>query len=535
MAEMTLDRAMKLAEQFKSEGNFTEAENVYRQILSAAPANASALNLLGTVVAEGKRLAEARDLFRQATEAEPNYHDAWTNLSFCCERQDDFDLAIAARRRAIELKSDWAEHWHRLGVCLAKRGELTEAIVALRKSREMDPAAEGIAHDLIMVLCKDNQHQAAKEVALPPPPAKPVGDITMKFLSASLKSAGRFEEATELWRRTLEIDPSRPDARGEWAMCLITLGDYERGWREYEARWGCETFKANRRLDPRRHWGVPPTGHPDVAGKTILLCSEQGIGNVIQCVRYASIFAARGARVIVQCPWSLKALLERCVGVRLVYGDKETLPKYDWHIPVMSLPLAFGTTRGTIPADIPYLRADPARCKSWQARVRSAAAPGSRLRVGLTWAGNPKHTNDSNRSVDPALLSGLAAVDGVDFFSLQKSRKNKKAESPPGLRLIDFTNSLHDFAETAALIEQLDLVISVDTAVAHLAGAMGKPAWTLISYPPDFRWHMHGDETAWYPTMRLFRQECNRKWPEVIEKIVKALRIRADQSPRPGT
>ena len=176
-------------------------------------------------------------------------------FSFCCERQDDFDLAIAARRRAIELKSDWAEHWHRLGVCLAKRGELTEAIVALRKSREMDPAAEGIAHDLIMVLCKDNQHQAAKEVALPPPPAKPVGDITMKFLSASLKSAGRFEEATELWRRTLEIDPSRPDTHGEWAMCLITLGDCERGWREYEAGWGCETFKANRRLDPRRHWG----------------------------------------------------------------------------------------------------------------------------------------------------------------------------------------------------------------------------------------------------------------------------------------
>jgi hypothetical protein len=135
--------------------------------------------------------------------------------------------------------------------------------------------------------------------------------------------------------------------------------------------------------------------------------------------------------------------------------------------------------------------------------------------------------------VDPALLSGLATVDGVDFFSLQKSRKNKKAESPPGLRLIDFTNSLHDFAETAALIEQLDLVISVDTAVAHLAGAMGKPVWTLLSYPPDFRWHMHGDETAWYPTMRLFRQESNRQWPEVIERIVRELRVQADPSMRP--
>jgi len=147
--------------------------------------------------------------------------------------------------------------------------------------------------------------------------------------------------------------------------------------------------------------------------------------------------------------------------------------------------------------------------------------------VGLTWAGNPKHKNDSNRSVDPALLSGLAAVEGVDFFSLQKSKENKRAESPPGLRLIDFTNSLYDFAETAALIEQLDLVISADTAVAHLAGALGKPVWTLIPNPPDFRWHVRGDQTAWYPTMRLFRQESYGEWADVMERIVRELKIRA--------
>jgi len=527
MAAISLEQAMKLAEQLKSQGKLAEAEKVYRQILAAAPANAGALNLLGTVVGDLHRLPEARDLFRQATRAEPTYHDAWTNLSLCCERLDEFDEAIVARRKAIELKPDWAEHWHRLGTCAGKQGDLKEAIVSLRKSRDMDPASDGIIHDLIMALCKDNQHKAAEDLAFPPPPAKPVADLSLRYLADSLKKAGRFDDATEIWRRTLEIDPSRSEARGQWAMCLITLGDYERGWREYESRWDCDTFEGNRRLDPKRQWGVSPTGHPDVAGKTILLYAEQGIGDTIQFVRYASIFADRGARVIVQCVWPLKALLEKCTGVRLVYGDKEALPNYDWHVPLMSLPHAFGTTLQTIPANIPYLQADPARCKSWQSRVQSAATPGSRLRVGLTWAGNPKHKNDSNRSVDPALLSGLASVQGLDFFSLQKSKENKKAEPPPGLRLIDLTTQLYDFAETAALIEQLDLVISADTAVAHLAGAMGKPVWTLIPCPPDFRWHIQGEQTAWYPTMRLFRQESYGKWADVIEKIVSALKVRS--------
>jgi tetratricopeptide (TPR) repeat protein len=528
MAAISLQQAMKLAEQLKSQGNLAEAEKIYRQILAAAPANAGALNLLGTVVGDLNRLTEARDLFRQAAQAEPTYQDAWTNLSLCCERLDDFDGAIATRRKAIELNPDWAEHWHRLGTCLGKQGDLKEAIVALRKSHEMDPASDGIIQDLVMALCKDNQHQAAEELAFPPAPAKPVADISLRYLADSLKKAGQFDHATEIWRRTLEIDPSRSEARGQWAMCLITLGDYERGWREYESRWDCDTFGHTLRLDPRRQWGASPTGHPDVAGKTILLYSEQGMGDTIQFIRYASIFADRGARVIAVCVWPLKSLLENCAGIRLVYRDGEPLPNYDWHVPLMSLPMAFGTTPQTIPANIPYLRADAGRCKSWQSRAQSAATPGSRLRVGLAWAGNPQHKNDSNRSIDPALLSGLASVEGIDFFSLQKSKENKRAEPPPGLKLIDLTTQLHDFAETAALIEQLDLVISADTAVAHLAGAMGKPVWTLIPNPPDFRWHIQGEQTAWYPTMRLFRQESHGKWSDVIEKIVRELKIRAD-------
>ncbi len=267
MPPMTLQQAMQLAEQCKSQGKLADAEGIYRQILAAAPNFATALNHLGIVVGEGDRLIEARDLFQQAVDAEPTYLDAWSNLGLGCERLDDFDRAIAARRKAIELRPDGAEQWHRLGVCLAKRGDMKDAIEALRKALDLNPVFEGIRHDLILALCKDNQRDAARDLLFPPPPAKPPGAATIKLVTDGMKELGRFEEATEIWRRLLELDPSNGEARGQWAMCLITLGDFERGWREYEARWECDTFEANKRLDPGRQWGLPPTGHPDVAGK----------------------------------------------------------------------------------------------------------------------------------------------------------------------------------------------------------------------------------------------------------------------------
>jgi hypothetical protein len=229
--------------------------------------------------------------------------------------------------------------------------------------------------------------------------------------------------------------------------------------------------------------------------------------------------------VIVECPWPVKTLLESCTGVRLVYRRGEALPKYDWHIPMMSLPLALGTTLQTIPAEVPYLKSDPARSKTWLGRVQAATPAGSRLRVGLAWAGNPKHKNDANRSIDPRLLSGLGQVEGVAFFSLQKSNENEKAEvMPPGLRITDFASSLHDFAETAALIEHLDLIIAADTAVIHLAGALAKKVWAMIPFVPDFRWGLTGETTPWYPTMRLFRQQTYGNWADVIEGVIESLK-----------
>jgi hypothetical protein len=285
------------------------------------------------------------------------------------------------------------------------------------------------------------------------------------------------------------------------------------------------SFGDNILRDPARQWGREPLGRPDVAGKTILLYSEQGIGDTIQFVRYANEFAKRGARVIVHCPWPVKLLLQKCSGVRLAYGLTEPAPKYDWHVPMLSLPYAFGTTPQTIPAEIPYVKVDTSRKKTWAGRVENATPPGTKLRVGLAWAGNPKHKNDVNRSIDPRLFAPFADVPGVALFNLQKSNENEKAAiMPERPRLVDFASSLCDFAETAGLIDHLDLIICADTAIAHLGGAMGKPVWLMCPFVPDFRWGLKGETCAWYPTMRIFRQDKPRDWPGVIERVADALK-----------
>jgi Tfp pilus assembly protein PilF len=530
--QMTVHQAIVLAEQLKSAGKPAEAEKIYRQILQADLRNVFTMNRLGICLGEANRLGEARDIFQKATETDPTFPDAWSNLSLACERLEDLDRAIAVRRKAIKISPNASDHWHRLGVCLGKKEDFPAAIEALQKSIELNPQAATVYHDLVLALGRDGQLDAAEEMALRRISTAKVVDIDMvRTLGDKFKATDNFSRAAGMWRRIAELDPLCHEARGQLAMCLIAMGQFEEGWAMYESRWDCESFGENTRRDPKRQWGHPPVGLADVSGKTILIYAEQGIGDTIQFVRYATLLSQRGARVIVQAAWTLKSLLQTCPGVRLVYDNNEDLPAYDWHIPMLSLPHVFGTIAGNIPAEIPYLSVDPSRRKSWAARIQSAAPAGTRLRVGITWAGNPKHKNDANRSIHPDLLAPLANVPNVAFFSLQKANENEKAAvQPRELRLIDFTSLLHDFAETAAMIDHLDLIICADTAVAHLAGALGKPVWTLLPFVPDFRWGLKEPQTPWYPTMRLFRQPKPADWPTVIDAVAKALKSRADDA-----
>jgi len=307
------------------------------------------------------------------------------------------------------------------------------------------------------------------------------------------------------------------------AMLLLLLGNLREGLPLFE--W--------RQRDPNQPGtklplaGAPWLGESSIAGKTILLHCEQGYGDMIQFCRYAAIATESGARVILAVQPPLVDLMATTPGASFVLSENDPLPHYDLHCPILSLPLAFGTTVETIPAGVPYLRAEPRAVAMWHDRI---STPGQ-LRVGLVWAGGSRVGNadmvtiDQRRSLPLAALAPLARVPGCAFFSLQTGAASRQAAQPPaGMVLHDHTASLGTFADTAALIETLDLVIGVDTAVAHLAGAMGKPVWMLNRFDTDWRWMLERDDSPWYPTMRLFRQPSPGDWNSVVTAVTEALR-----------
>jgi hypothetical protein len=290
----------------------------------------------------------------------------------------------------------------------------------------------------------------------------------------------------------------------------LLLGDYPNGWRGYETRWRIpESF-------PPRDFRQPVWDGSDISGKTVLLHAEQGFGDTIQFCRYAPLVAERGATVIVECQPPLAALLQTLAGVKQVVPRGEPLPDFDLQCPLLGLPLRFGTTVETTPARVPYLHADEQRVARWREKI----GQGDGLRVGIAWAGAAGYGNDQRRSLTLSSFAPLAQIEGIRWYSLQKGDAAKQAEHPrQGMHLFDFTSDLNDFADTAALIANLDLLICVDTAVAHLGGALGKPVWTMLPFCPDWRWMLGREDSPWYPTMRLFRQPTRGDWLSVMQRI----------------
>jgi hypothetical protein len=319
---------------------------------------------------------------------------------------------------------------------------------------------------------------------------------------------GRTERALVDYSKALELKPDRVEAIWNASLAQLTLGNFREGWKNYEIRWRKEETEAHRRDFKQPLW----LGEEDIAGRTILLHPEQGLGDTFQFVRYAPLLARRGAKVILEVQPSQKSLLADVAGIASIYGRGETLPDFDLHCPLMSLPLAFGTGLATIPADIPYIRVPADRVPKWRARLGESRA----LRVGIAWAGSAVHTNNRNRSI---ALSRFAAPN-VEFVTLQKELGPGDADM---LRrhpnVIAVGEELSDFADSAALVSLLDLVVSVDTSVVHLTGAIGRPFWLLVPFAPDFRWLLEREDSPWYPTARLFRQPGIDKWESVFERV----------------
>jgi Flp pilus assembly protein TadD len=427
--------------------------------------------------------AQAQALLRQ----HPHSGFAWKALGLSLKMQGKD--AMHALQKSAQLLPNDAEAHNNLGNALRDLGRIEEAAASFRRALKYRPGyAE--AHN---------------------------------NLGNALRDLGQFEEAVASFRRALKIRPNGADMHWNLSMPLLAQGQYAEGWREYEYRWNTGAMPTRGLAQPL--W----LGDAELSGKAILLHAEQGFGDTLQFVRYATLVAARGATVYLEVPPLLKSLAASCAGVAAVFAPGETLPPFDYQCPLMSLPLACKTELATIPGTVPYLAASPAKIAYWQEKLGQKAA----LRVGLVWAGDPrKHLAagqgvraiDAQRSIHFDRLLPLMEIPGIEFISLQVGDDaRRQADGNP--RLIDFTDELRDFEDTAALIANLDMAICVDTSVAHLVGAVGKPVWLLNRYNTCWRWLTGREDSPWYPSMRIFRQPSLGDWDSVIADVKQSLAL----------
>jgi tetratricopeptide (TPR) repeat protein len=466
---LALPAEAQLALEAWGKGSADEAERLCRTFLEKTPDHLDVLLLLAAIRHEQDALASAERALR------PDYSEALhSRAAASALRQDDAAQPRASSPEALCLR----------GHALDALGRLEEALDSYQSALALRPDDPEALVNLGNVLCQ----------------------------------LGRIDDAIAAYERAQALRPGDAEAHFNSSFAYLARGDYERGWKEYEWRWQA----LHTRL-PSLTAGRPPwLGEDEIAGKTVIVYCEQGFGDAIQMARYVPLLAARGAEVAIACAPVLEELLRTVAGVRTVFSSREPPLAFDCHIPIMSLPRAFNTTLASIPSQVPYLRAAAPAVEAWRARLASLGA-GSR--IGLAWAGNPRHRRDRARSIPAGLLAPLLAAPDCSFFSLQKGEAGAALASldPRGERIVDYTAQLDSFARTAALICALDLVISADTAVAHLAGALGKPVWVMLPFAPDARWMRDRPDSPWYPTARLFRQQQRGDWKPVIERVASEL------------
>jgi tetratricopeptide (TPR) repeat protein len=513
-----------LGNALKNKGQLDEAIAAYRQAIALNPNLSEAHNNLGVTLKEKGQLDEAIAALRQAIALNPNLSEANTNLGIALQDKGQLDEAIAAHRRVIAGNPTLPEARYNLGNALQDKRQLDEAIAAYRQAIALRPNYAEAHSNLGNALRDKGQLDEAiaahrRAIALNPSLAEGHSN-----LGIALKDKGQLDEAMAAFRQAISVRPNYAEAHVNLSLSLLTSGYFQQGWEEHEWRWKCREFPS-----PRRHFAQGQWDGSPLEDRTLLLHAEQGVGDAIQFIRYLPLVAQRGGKIIIECHTALQRLFRTVAANCQVVVPSQSLPAFDLHCPLLSLPRVFGTNLGNIPNTVPYLRADAEDARRWQDRL---AGHSSIVKVGLGWAGNPAHKNDRNRSMKLARLAPLGQAPGVRFFSLQKGAAATEAKTPPaGMELVDWTQELKDFADTAALIANLDLVIAVDTAVAHLAGAMGKPVWTLLPYAADWRWMLERRDSPWYPTMRLFRQPYGGDWDSVIARVVEALRIGGTRAP----
>jgi tetratricopeptide (TPR) repeat protein len=494
-------------------GAYVEAKTLLLRLIECAPTDADAHRNLGLALSALGRHDEAEASCRRGLALKPASTEGHNTYAAILKAAGRFDEAEAHYRRAFELDNGVPHPLNNIGALFAERGEPNAAIEWYRRAIEKQPTF-ALAHDnLGAALTKLGRPEEAvafhrRAIALRP------GFAQAHYnLGVALQEQGRIEEALASYNEAVETQPDMVDARWNRAVALLSLGNYSDGWREHEWRW-------RRREQPPREFEQPLWCGEELNGKSIVLHAEQGIGDTLQFIRYVPLVAARGGHVIVAVQPSLLRLVSRSLsGSVEVKAAADPLPLTDVHYPLMSLPFVLGTTLQSIPACVPYIKADPVAVERWRNRLNAAAS----IKVGLVWAGRAQHTNDANRSLALERLVPLFGIDNARWFSLQVGDRKAELSRMSSRFITDLSGFLSDFSETAAALMCLDLVITVDTAVAHLAGALGKTVSAMLPFVSDWRWLTARDDSPWYPTARLFRQRQRGDWGSVVEDLHGAL------------
>jgi tetratricopeptide (TPR) repeat protein len=527
-----------LAHALQRLGRLEEAANEFQQAARIAPDDFDATYNLGIVLHELKAFARAADAFRHALALKPDLPQAMSNLAAALQGLDDYDGAADLLRRALELDPNFAEAHGNWGGHLWRQGDLDGAKRSCLRAIKLNPNLPGAHGNLGHVLFDEGDYRGALEaydqsLALKPDAVATAktstpcpwnrGDLIHAF-DACHRTGADF--AISEYRRALATKSNCVELLYYVGLLHLLDGDFAAGWHNYEYRWQTKMLRNARRDFTQTQW----LGQP-IDGARILLHAEQGLGDTLQFIRYVPMVAARGAKVIVEVPSELRRLVEPALGCEVqVVARGSRLPDFEWHSPLMSLPLVFRTHLTSIPTQVPYLKTAPRLVAEFAHHFASPDKAG--VRVGLVWSGSPRHTRDPQRSIPLPQLAPLTETRGATFYSLQKGPATPDLlEMPIDMNLVDLSGHLNDFADTAAALANLDLLITVDTAVAHLAGALGKPVWILLTHNPDWRWLLDREDSPWYPTARLFRQTVAGDWAPVIDSVHFALQQLVSSAP----
>jgi tetratricopeptide (TPR) repeat protein len=515
---------INLGNLLQAQGKFYDAIEHYRKALPRDPGNAALYNNLGGAIlgAHGD-LNDAAACFERALALEPHYAEAHFNLGNVFRDQGKLDEALSCFERALALMPDRPDFHNQLGNALRDQGKLEPAAECCKRALALDPNYAEAHYNLGNVFGDQGKLDDALGCYERALTLKPDYADAYTNLIITLRDQGRIDDAMACCKRALSFRPDSADAHFSDAYFRLLTGDFVEGWRKYEWRWLIKDAKPHGLT-------LPLWDGKDLRGRTILLHCEQGLGDSIQCVRFARLVKEKGGAVLLACPALLAGLFKDVAGIDRSFPDGRNLPGYDVHAPLMSLPGLFETTLDTIPADVPYLQSDPARVGAWRNRLASYHG----FRVGIAWRGRPTHPDDRRRSMTAAQFTEFLNIPGLAVVSLQQDGTAGEVETLgniPG----SFFNAgpfLEDFSDTASVMANLDLVIAVDTSVCHLAGALAAPVWTLIPFVPDWRWLLQREDSPWYPAMRLFRQPKAGDWQSVLERVREELAILTERKRR---